>query len=791
MLLAAVLLLLALARPSAAGLGVRYVRVTSAFPTDILNFGELKVFNSAGVNVALNRPTSMSSIFSAAGEPFCGTTVDFASDGVDGNLCTYAATDYGSNQGSVAQWWQVDLGSTRTDLASIAFYVRNDNVFGTTSWAYRANSAVISFLDASGTQVIASFSLPSNVVTLPIPFTQSLASYLPPARVADPAMQCSAGYYPAAFTCPLSWIPTTSASCFKGYLSGGGGLTFMQANMQCAQQGVNGGLAAIHAGDWPALLAVLPAAAEIWLGASSIGEAQPSSFVNMRTGDSAVAGAANHWSYGQPDNWGGSSTYFNEPCVEIHGSTNTQTWPLTLNDLSCSSSLPGYVCEIDATAACALCPQNTYSAAGATSCSPCPLGFMSGSGASACEAVPSSSPTATRTPSPSGTISVTSAASASSTSVASLTSSLTPSPTATTSPSSTISVTIAASASSTSVASLTSSLTPSPTPTPSPSCTVSASLSSVASASLSTAASASSSPASSLASSPTVSQSSAASATSSGATPKPSTSTTPSTTPSASALPVEQQPDELLFSLRFPPSAPAAGAMSRLRASPPLLALLRKGIADLLYVDVSDVRIVEAVDPVYGTFIFPASVAPVAAPAAAAASPSAHLRALQPAVAVVSDVVVIGVLAVSSQAAAPGGAALYAGISQSEIATDMRTILVSAFGANSDEPMALAPFAAAYGAGAPASIELLAFRMPSLPPPKAAAAADASAVPWYATPLSAGLLGLGAAALAALAAVSAATVVRWVQGRVAPYCAEPVLNPQVLLTLRRPKGDPL
>ena len=352
-------------------------------------------------------------------------------------------------------------------------------------------------------------------------------------------------------------------------------------------------------------------------------------------------------------------------------------------------------------------------------------------------------------------------------------------------------MTSAASASSTSVASLTSSLTPSPTATPSPSCTISASLSSVASASLSTAASASSSPASSLASSPTVSQSSAASATSSGATPKPSTSTTPSTTPSASALPVEQQPDELLFSLRFPPSAPAAGAMSRLRASPPLLALLRKGIADLLYVDVSDVRIVEAVDPVYGTFVFPASVAPVAAPLAAAASPSAHLRALQPAGAVVSDVVVIGVLAVSSQAAAPPGAALYAGISQSEIATDMRTILVSAFGANSDEPMALAPFAAAYGAGAPASIDLLAFRKPSLPPPKAAAAADGSAVPWYATPLSAGLLGLGAAALAALAAVSAATVVRWVQGRVDPYCAEPVLNPQVLLTLRRPKGDPL
>lgn len=233
------------------------------------------------------------------------------------------------------------------------------------------------------------------------------------------------------------------------------------------------------------------------------------------------------------------------------------------------------------------------------------------------------------------------------------------------------------------------------------------------------------------------------------------------------------------------------GALSRLRTTPALAALLVEGIADLLGIGVSYVRIVEATNAVYGSFIFPATAAPMAA----AASPGGHLRALQLAVPAVSDVVVIGVFAISAQATASTGSAHYAGFSQEEIATNMRTILVSAFGASSAAPKELAPFAAAWGAGAPS---LLAVRMPSMPLQLAAAARGADAS-WYPSPLSAFLLGLGAAALVALAVLvslaRARLVTCWTR-RVADHVggeAASIRNPKVLV-LRTPVqhslGDP-
>ena len=159
------------------GSGVRYVRVTSA-QGDVLNIGDVAVFNAAGVNVALNQPASMSSVYGA--ESYCGRTVGMASAANDGDACTFAATAGGANQ-----WWQVDLGSPITTLDHVNFYIRSDNVYGS-YWSYRLNSAVFSFMDASSS-VVGTYTLPSNVASLPIPFSFSLSSVLGSCKA------CSAG----------------------------------------------------------------------------------------------------------------------------------------------------------------------------------------------------------------------------------------------------------------------------------------------------------------------------------------------------------------------------------------------------------------------------------------------------------------------------------------------------------------------------------------------------------------------------------------------------------------------
>ena len=108
---------------------VRFVRVTNAYTggydAGVLNFGELTVLDSCGASVALNQPTTMSSIYdndSYGGESYCGKRVDFGSDGNDGDLCSFASTNVG-----IAQYWEVDIGVGHCALSSLLFYIRNDN----------------------------------------------------------------------------------------------------------------------------------------------------------------------------------------------------------------------------------------------------------------------------------------------------------------------------------------------------------------------------------------------------------------------------------------------------------------------------------------------------------------------------------------------------------------------------------------------------------------------------------------------------------------------------------------
>jgi hypothetical protein len=172
------------------------------FYNGILNFGELQVMSTSGVNVALGGAATMSSVYdNGAGENYCGKIVGGASRGNDGDLCAYASTDRG-----ISQWWQVDLRGMRTDLASSNFFIRNDNVFKT-RWAYRANSALISFLD-SNFKTVATYSLPSNVAELPIPFTRSLTNLSATATACAPqSSQCPAGtFYRSAATLSLDRV---------------------------------------------------------------------------------------------------------------------------------------------------------------------------------------------------------------------------------------------------------------------------------------------------------------------------------------------------------------------------------------------------------------------------------------------------------------------------------------------------------------------------------------------------------------------------------------------------------
>jgi len=149
-----------LAVPAAAS-GVRYVRLTSAL-NDYFNVGEVYVTDVNGVNQALGKPVTMSTMYNAGvGETGLCTpsasnptgVVDFGWAITDGNLCTFASTTTGLNQ-----WMEIDLGVTLYTITSVTVYPRSDNA-GVAS-AYRANGAVISLKDASRAEVY-SFALPN------------------------------------------------------------------------------------------------------------------------------------------------------------------------------------------------------------------------------------------------------------------------------------------------------------------------------------------------------------------------------------------------------------------------------------------------------------------------------------------------------------------------------------------------------------------------------------------------------------------------------------------------------
>ena len=193
-------------RSSTVTSGVRYVRITAiSFSGDpvpgTLNFGEFMLYSSSGENIVLNRPATMSSI--DAGNNPLGAVA-----GNDGDPSTFVNTGGGS-----PQWWQVDLETARTDLVSVSFYIRSDQWYGT-SWAYRANSAPIAFLDAN-LAVVATYTLPGNVNSLSIPFTFSLSGLLP-LQLAASLPACDSTWHHVA----LTYSPTASPVKLSAFLDG-------------------------------------------------------------------------------------------------------------------------------------------------------------------------------------------------------------------------------------------------------------------------------------------------------------------------------------------------------------------------------------------------------------------------------------------------------------------------------------------------------------------------------------------------------------------------------------------
>ena len=306
-----------------------------------------------------------------------------------------------------------------------------------------------------------------------------------------------------------------------------------------------------------------------------------------------------------------------------------------------------------------------------------------------------------------------------STSSQSGTGSITATPSPSMSPTATISTTSTASTTKTPTAS--DSTSPSQTPSPTPSQT--ATLSMGASPSQTP----SQSPTTSL--SPTISNSATGSFSPSwtpSASLTPSASATVSVTPSASVSPtptvtmlpqVHQAIDEAVFFLAFPPTAPAVGALNRLRQDPSLATLLRVAVAHVLSADPNNVIVISAADPVLGQLYF-------GAPAAIMSPPGRRLRddralqgssaTLPPAAA--SDIVVMGLRAVSSLGATPP----YEGLLVDQICADLHAALVDAFGlggaaADSKALAVLADFSSAWGAGA-SGISLLKFVPPLAPP---------------------------------------------------------------------------
>ena len=162
---------------------IRYIRVTSASPGDILNIGEVEVmalpyvWSSELTNVALGKVASQSSTHDPEdGARYCGRGVALTGSAqlaVDGNTCTYSSTSDHLPPGDArsAAWWEVDLGAERFDIVEVRFHIRSDQ--SGTIWSYRTNGARVELMDEYRVTVAVE-TLPDNLWTLPVPFVFSV-----------------------------------------------------------------------------------------------------------------------------------------------------------------------------------------------------------------------------------------------------------------------------------------------------------------------------------------------------------------------------------------------------------------------------------------------------------------------------------------------------------------------------------------------------------------------------------------------------------------------------------------
>jgi len=80
---------------------------------------------SATVGIGQDQPSG--SLSRLAGS-YCpsGKPNDYAANAVDGDTCSFAATDFGLRRGNVPQWFELDLGREYSTLSSLRLFRRND-----------------------------------------------------------------------------------------------------------------------------------------------------------------------------------------------------------------------------------------------------------------------------------------------------------------------------------------------------------------------------------------------------------------------------------------------------------------------------------------------------------------------------------------------------------------------------------------------------------------------------------------------------------------------------------------
>lgn len=148
------------------------------YASEVLNFGELELINSSGVNIA--RTATASFYGTEPTQSACGQTMDAAWRAIDGDTCTYVSAI--RPPGGQA-WWLARFPAVQlSQLNRINFYIRDDSQYGR-MWAFRTNGAIITLFDGDGVPFV-NVTLPSNLDTLAKPYTISLSSYICPSATA-------------------------------------------------------------------------------------------------------------------------------------------------------------------------------------------------------------------------------------------------------------------------------------------------------------------------------------------------------------------------------------------------------------------------------------------------------------------------------------------------------------------------------------------------------------------------------------------------------------------------------